>query len=67
MNDLRDAYRQSAGRAFAAEFLAPVDEVRSMHDEGLDAVSIAAEFGVESTVVERQLENEGRIRAACAA
>ena len=67
VNDLRDAYRQSAGRAFAAEFLAPVDEVRSMHDDGLDAVSIAAEFGVEPTVVERQLENEGRIRVACAA
>lgn len=67
VNELLDAYRQSAGRAFAAEFLAPVDEVRSMHDDGLDAVSIAAEFGVSSAVVERQLENEGRIRTACAA
>ena len=30
VNDLQHAYRQRCGRAFAAEFLAPVREVRSM-------------------------------------
>lgn len=66
MNDLPFASRQACGRAFAAEFLAPVDEVRSMREDGLDAISIADEFGVSTEVVARQLENAERIRQACA-
>jgi hypothetical protein len=61
VNELHAAYRQSAGRAFAAEFLAPIDEIRSMLEDGHDAVSIADEFGVSTTVIERQLENATRI------
>lgn len=66
MNGLQAAYRQAAGRAFAAEFLAPVDEVRTMRVDGRDNASIAEEFGVSSAVVDRQLENQHRIEAACA-
>lgn len=66
INELHSAYRQAAGRAFAAEFLAPIDEVRSMHEDGRDAVSIAGEFGVSVAVIERQWENQDRIEAACA-
>jgi hypothetical protein len=65
VNELHYASRQAAGRAFAAEFLAPVNEVRSMHEDGHDTVSIADEFGVSTNVVERQLENYGRIEEAC--
>ena len=32
VNDLHEASRQAAGRAFAAEFLAPIDEIRSMRE-----------------------------------
>lgn len=66
INELHDAYRQSAGRAFAAEFLAPIQELRSMREDGFDTATISAEFGVASQVIERQLENEERIHAACA-
>ncbi|HUZ12903.1 MAG TPA: hypothetical protein VMU93_08655 [Caulobacteraceae bacterium] len=66
INELRSAYRQAAGRAFAAEFLAPIDEIESMHEDGRDAVSIAEEFGVSTTVIERQRENKGRIQSALA-
>jgi hypothetical protein len=66
VNTLQHAFRQAAGRAFAAEFLAPIDEIRSMYDDGHDQFSIAQAFGVSSVVVERQLENQQRIEAACA-
>ena len=66
VNELHAAYRQAAGRAFAAEFLAPISEVRSMREEGRDTVSIADEFGVSTTVIERQWENRDRIETACA-
>jgi hypothetical protein len=65
VNELKAAYRQAAGRAFAAEFLAPIDEVRSMRAEGRDSISIANEFGVSSAVIEHQLENQKRIAAVC--
>ena len=64
VNDLRKASRQAIGRAFAAEFLAPIDEIRSMCEDGRDIGTIASEFGVSEEVVERQLENEDRIAAA---
>jgi hypothetical protein len=64
INDLRDAERQAAGRAFAAEFLAPIDEVLSMQQNGCDVTTIAGELNVSTEVIERQLENKARIRAA---
>jgi len=65
VNELHEADRQAAGRAFAAEFLAPIDEIRSMQDDGKDAATIADELNVSTEVVERQLENKDRIRAVC--
>lgn len=65
VNELRSAYRQAAGRAFAAEFLAPVNEVLSMREDGRDTVSIAETFAVSTEVIERQIENARRIEGAC--
>jgi hypothetical protein len=65
VNDLLRAYRQRCGRAFAAEFLAPINEVRSMWEEGRDCLTIAGEFGVSEMVITHQLENEERISQAC--
>ncbi len=67
VNDLREASRQACGRAFAAEFLAPMDEILSMRGDGLDVHAIADEFGVTAATVARQEENADRIRLACAA
>lgn len=61
INRLHRAYRQSAGRAFAAEFLAPIDEIRSMMEDEKDEYTIANAFGVAPAVVSHQLENQGRI------
>ena len=66
VNQLRSAHRQAAGRAFAAEFLAPIEEVLSMQADGHDSVTIANEFSVSTTTIERQIENAQRITAACA-
>ena len=66
INRLRHAHRQAAGRAFAAEFLAPIDEIRSMRADEHDEYSIANEFGVPSAVIEHQIENQERIARACA-
>ena len=63
VNDLRSAYRQAVSRAFAAEFLAPIEEIRSMAQDGYDLVAIAGEFAVSTEVVERQLENAKRIES----
>lgn len=65
VNDLHEADRQAAGRAFAAEFIAPIDEILSMREDGADLTAIAGELNVSSEVIERQLENRERIRAAC--
>lgn len=65
INDLRSAYRQAAGRAFAAEFLAPVNEILSMQADGRDTVAIADEFTVSTEVIDRQVENAQRIEKAC--
>lgn len=67
INDLQSAYRQAAGRAFAAEFLAPIDEIRSMQADGYDRLAMAGERGVSTGVIDRQIENAGRIDEACAA
>ena len=66
VNELRDAERQAAGRAFAAEFLAPVQSVLDMADSGCDDYEIAGSFRVSPLVVEHQIENQHRIRQACA-
>jgi len=66
INRLQHAYRQAAGRAFAAEFLAPIDEIQSMQEDERDEYSIANEFGVSTMVVEHQIENRERITQACA-
>lgn len=65
VNDLRRADRQAAGRAFAAEFLAPIDEISSMREDGKDVAGIADALIVSAEVVERQIENRDRIREAC--
>jgi hypothetical protein len=65
INRLRHANRQAAGRAFAAEFLAPIDEIRSMIEDERDEYSIANEFGVSPMVIEHQVENDERIKQAC--
>ena len=49
----------------AAEFLAPVDEVLSMRNDGWDEPAIAEVFAVAADVVERQIENADRIALAC--
>lgn len=67
VNELHLATRQSAGRAFAAEFLAPIEEIKSMLSDGHDVVTMAEEFGVSTVLVERQIENAARIAEACRA
>lgn len=66
VNSLHYASRQACGRAFAAEFLAPIDEILSMRNDGLDTDAVADEFGVSAELVERQEDNADRIRRACA-
>ena len=65
VNDLHAAYRQAAGRAFAAELLAPLDEVLSMSEDGRDVRTIACELGVTEGVVAGQIESRARIESAC--
>ncbi|MFC3229882.1 hypothetical protein ACFOGJ_21710 [Marinibaculum pumilum] len=65
VNELHFAYRQASGRAFAAEFLAPVEEVSSMQADGHDSFSIAGAFGVGTQTIALQLENRGRILEVC--
>ena len=67
MNDLHHAERQATGRAFAAEFLAPVDSVVDMFEDRYDEEEIADEFDVSSYVIEDQIRNQNRIRGACRA
>ena len=66
VNGLHQAERQAAGRAFAAEFLAPVESVLDMADGGCDVDEISGSFNVASQVIARQIENRDRIREACA-
>ena len=66
VNDLEAAERQATGRAFAAQLLAPLDQVLAMSEEHLAVDEIADEFEVSSRVIEHQLENQERIQEACA-
>ncbi len=63
VNDLHHAERQATGRAFAAEFLAPVESVFAMWEDGRDVEAIADEFSVSSYVIEKQIANQHRIQA----
>lgn len=65
VNRLHGAERQAAGRAFAAEFLAPVEAVRAMVQEGYDIGEIAGRFVVDPRVVQLQIENRNRVEQAC--
>jgi hypothetical protein len=66
VTELRSAYRQAAGRAFAAEFLAPSDEIEAMRADRRDVVTIANEFAVSQQVIDYQITNRKRIVAALA-
>lgn len=65
INRLHGAERQAAGRAFAAEFLAPVEAVWGMQQEGYDVNEIAGRFVVDTRVIQHQIENRDRIERAC--
>lgn len=65
VNELLGAERQAAGRAFAAEFLAPIEMVMDMHSDGVDINDISREFNVSPTVIGLQMENKDRIQMAC--
>lgn len=65
VNNLRKAERQATGRAFAAEFLAPVKSVLDMLGSGCDLDEIAGSFNVSPQVIDWQIENQDRIRQAC--
>jgi len=67
ITELRSAYRQAAGRAFAAEFLAPSDEIEAMRADKRDIVTIANEFAVSQQVIENQINNRLNVLAATAA
>ena len=66
INRLHGAERQATNRAFAAQFLAPVDEVLGMRESGRSLSEVARAFGVASAVIEHQEENKERIWEACA-
>ena len=65
VNALHGAERQAAGRAFAAELLAPVGKVLDMRDDGLDIDEISESLNVSSQVIDHQIRNQERIRQAC--
>ena len=65
VNRLHGAERQAAGRAFASEFLAPVEAVWGMVQEGYDIGEIAGRFVVDPRVVQLQIENRNRIEQVC--
>ncbi|MCY3839358.1 MAG: ImmA/IrrE family metallo-endopeptidase [Gammaproteobacteria bacterium] len=57
INNLHKAERQAVGRAFAAEFLAPVEMVLEMCADGMDIDEIARRLDVSPMVVDHQVEN----------
>ena len=58
VNDLHRAERQATGRAFAAEFLAPVESVVGMREDGRGVEDIAAEFGVPPYVIVNHIRSQ---------
>ena len=67
VNNLHDAEQQAVGRAFAAQFLAPIAKVGDMIADGIEEDEVAHEFKVSRDVVVHQLSNQERIVAAQAA
>ena len=65
VNGLRQAERQAVGRAFAAEFLAPIRSVVHLLGSGCDIDEISGSFNVSPQVIDWQIENQDRIRQAC--
>lgn len=65
VNGLHHAVRQATNRAFAAEFLAPIEGVIEMKEDWKKSDEIADEFGVSSRVIDDQIWNRKRIREAC--
>ena len=65
VNELQGAERQAVGRAFAAEFLAPVETIMDMHSDGVDISDISRAFNVSPMVIGLQMENKDRIHRAC--
>ncbi len=63
VNGLRHAERQATGRAFAAEFLAPVESVVEMQKDRRGVKEIADEFSVSSSVINYQIRNQANIEA----
>jgi hypothetical protein len=57
VTDQPRTYRQQLGRAFAAEFLAPVAAIMDMDDDGVSMEDIATHFGVSEMVISHQIEN----------
>ena len=55
VNGLRHAERQTIGRAFAAEFLAPAAKVMDMHVGGWDIEHIAGVFHISPDLIEDQI------------
>ena len=66
VNALHGAERQAMSRAFAAEFLAPVDSVLDVAHEVHDLDEIAGKFAVSPRVIEHQIQNQRRIQQAYA-
>ena len=62
VNGLHHAERQAAGRAFAAELLAPIKEITSITEKAFDIADsvIADEFDVSPNVIRYQIENRAR-------
>ena len=67
VNELLGAERQAASRAFAAEFLAPIETVMAMRRDGVEISDISREFNVSPLVIGLQIENRNRIQMACSA
>ncbi|HXQ53977.1 MAG TPA: hypothetical protein VN802_22985 [Stellaceae bacterium] len=57
VTDRIGTYRQQLGRAFAAEFLAPIDAIKDMRSRGEAIEDIADHFGVSDRVIGHQIEN----------
>ena len=64
VNELLGAERQAAGRAFAAEFLAPAEMVMAMYSDGVEINDISGAFNVSPMVIGLQMENKDRIQMA---
>ena len=67
VNELLGAELQAAGRAFAAEFLAPMEMIMDMHSDGVEINDISSAFNVSPMEIGLQMENKDRIQMACSA